>query len=1660
MHSHLCRSTLIAALCICGVARSEDRSYDGTGNNAANPLWGSAGTDYLREASGAHYADGIFAPTSAGLPSARAASNVLMTQGENSVIDPRGLTAMVYTWGQFIDHDMDLRTSGSPPIAFNIAVPLGDPSFDPTASGTQVIPVSRSGIDPATGTSPANPAQQINSITSFLDGSMVYGSNATRAAWLRTGSGGLLKSTPAPTGALLPKNDGTQVMDGLTGPSTSTSLFVAGDSRANEQVGITSMQALLMREHNRQATLLSRANPGWTDEQIYQMARKITSAEMSAITYNEFLPALLGGSAMPAYSGYNAAVNPSISNAFAAVAFRVGHSMLDDDIERVGANGLTVPQGNLPLRQAFFNPGVVSSFGIDPMLRGFTTRVQQAVDPLIVDDIRNFLFGPPGAGGMDLAAIDIQRGRDHGLADYNTMRQDFGLAKVTTFAQITSDPTLQSQLQGLYGSVDNIDAFVGTLTEDHLPGSSVGPLTSAMLVDQFNRLRAGDRLFYLNDSSLSAGQIASINGFTLSELIRRNTFIRNIQDNAFVFGAVNPGSSWNVSGGGSWNLAANWSGPSQIPNGAGVTANFLSLPSSSSNISLDAPIKVGSIVLSTASNVTLSPGSGGSLAFDNLGSSAGVLISGGSHTISANVVMSDSLTVLYYAAGQLNLSGNISETNTGRAIVVDGSGIGLTGGGVTAIGGTNSYTGGIQVTKSQLNLNAAQAQGAVGSVASSSNNGEIVLGFTPTAAHRFSVGDLGAIQGSSAQFGALNTATNLSLASGAMIVRQTAGGTLPTGLGTSGNLYSAYGSGVAVTGGNANVTVGATSGTPFKGIGAGRTGSYTWGAAADTLTLSGNADFVSLGASTLTVPAKVAGGVASDTVTKRGSGTVKLTNAANSFAANNIVVEGGTLQYAYGTSLNFPAAVNFNIQPDATLQFNDGFSTTINGPVVNNGYIVKPAGVTNQVIFKGGAVTGSGILLGQDAQPNNSGPPSFIQPPTSQIVAHAFLFDNGQSNTIGGMGGFDSVNSAPILAVNGPSTSVHITGRWDGDGSNQNSWLVVTNGAKVYIDSTAQLDTISDDGKLRSFAGRGDGTGVIEFADGFVANARDSVPDVVEFYVWSPGNFRWITHSDTNFPDSNIEINQEDGGVWSVQTRAQTLLAGLTTSRSFTIETQADLTLARDAAFHSFDGTKTVTKTGAGTLTVAGDWSIGSGATTRTQDTSLGTTFAITSGKFVTLTDMGQAATSAGANGVFGPPGRPDADDVVTTKFIYNIVLSGAGTSADFDASQHIQSLKINSGSAASQNAFTYGNGTATTMQTDLLGVDSGAGTLNIGAGNAVTVRSGTGSFKLAAGTTLNVQGSGIFNINGAQTHGAGAVLNVLSGTTNVSTDGGSNLSLADTGTVNLSVVQHLAGATVGAGGIINVTGGDLNVAGASSNNGTINIASSRFANFSGNVSGAGNYTGTGAAVFSAGYSPGNSPAVVNFAGKMTLTPTASLNIELGGTTAGSQFDAIHVTNLLTLGGALNVSLINSGSYVPSTGESFHILYWGSLAGTFSTMSLAPLPGGLTWDTSSLYTAGTLAVGGIAGDYNLNGVVDAADFDIWRSTLNQTGVGLAADGDGDHAITSADFNVWRSHFGQQAAGGSGFGLSAEVPEPTSFGIILSFFAEVIVWHSWSKSTLR
>jgi hypothetical protein len=380
-----------------------------------------------------------------------------------------------------------------------------------------------------------NRREVINSVTSYIDASTVYGSDPARAAALRTFENGKLKTSAG--GSLLPLNTAGLPNEDVLG--LGDQLFLAGDIRSNEQVGLTAVHTLFVREHNRLADRIHQLYPTLDDEQIYQIARRIVGAEQQIITYKEYLPALFGNLApRPEDAVYDPSVDASITNSFAHAIFRFGHS-------QIGETTLLVDNGNhlldtLSIRDAFANPDLLKSnpTNMEFILKGLATQVGQEVDSLLVDGIRNNLFGPAGAGGTDLAALDIQRGRDHGLPDYNNLRVRYGLTAVTDFDQISSNPQIQARLQQLFGSVDNIDVFTGALAEDHLPGTSVGPLILANVGNQFERLRDGDRFFYTNDPFLQSKDIRRIidlNQVSLSWVIRQNTKIANIQKNVFFF---------------------------------------------------------------------------------------------------------------------------------------------------------------------------------------------------------------------------------------------------------------------------------------------------------------------------------------------------------------------------------------------------------------------------------------------------------------------------------------------------------------------------------------------------------------------------------------------------------------------------------------------------------------------------------------------------------------------------------------------------------------------------------------------------------------------------------------------------------------------------------------------------------------------------------------------------------------------------------------------------------------------------------------------------------------------------------------------------------------------------------------------------------------------
>ena len=260
------------------------------------------------------------------------------------------------------------------------------------------------------------------------------------------------------------------------------------------------------------------------DEEIYQEARRIVAAEIQVITYNEFLPSLMGVNPLDLYQGYDPTLNAGIGNGFTTSAFRVGHSMVNGGYLRRDENNQQTPEGDTNLARATFNPQiVVNEGGLDPIIRGLGTQKGQEIDVKVRHQLRHFLFATQQQQftGLDLAALNIQRGRDHGLPDYNSMRVAYGLDPVTSFAEITSDLEIQGRLAAAYPDVNDIDAWIGGLAEDHLPGSSVGELIDAVVYDQFTRLRDGDRFWY--ELEFEGAQLEEIENTTLADIILRNT---------------------------------------------------------------------------------------------------------------------------------------------------------------------------------------------------------------------------------------------------------------------------------------------------------------------------------------------------------------------------------------------------------------------------------------------------------------------------------------------------------------------------------------------------------------------------------------------------------------------------------------------------------------------------------------------------------------------------------------------------------------------------------------------------------------------------------------------------------------------------------------------------------------------------------------------------------------------------------------------------------------------------------------------------------------------------------------------------------------------------------------------------------------------------------
>jgi len=505
---------------------SDSYSFNGSNNNKENLNWGEANLTLRRLASQA-YSDGISELSNKGSPNARVISNTVCDQQPDlNIIDERNLSDMNWVWGQFISHDIDFTPTAvfDPRLRSLERIQIIAPENDPHYRENQtMMSVFRSLYDVRTGFSRENNREQINTVTPWLDGSVIYGTSEQRANELRTFEGGKLITTEHKNGDLLqlaPANSiEIQRVRGLA--------FFSGDIRANENIALTAVNTLFVREHNRIAEEILNDNPELSDEEIFQMARKINTAIIQSITYNEFIPSL--GIELESYNTYDKSVNPQISHLFSVVAFRIGHSQIGEQFVLVNETGINQM---VAMEDGFFNPSIIQKHGIDSIIKGVVVTKQQANDIYYHNSIRNFLFGEPQRGGLDLCALDIIRARDHGIPDYNSIREEIGLLPVMEFDEINSDQEVIRRLSQTYRNVNELDPIIGILAEEHLEDSTLGETGYYIIKEQFERIRDGDSLFYLNDPDLEYLR-EDISNTKLSDVIKRNTRIDDIPDNVF-----------------------------------------------------------------------------------------------------------------------------------------------------------------------------------------------------------------------------------------------------------------------------------------------------------------------------------------------------------------------------------------------------------------------------------------------------------------------------------------------------------------------------------------------------------------------------------------------------------------------------------------------------------------------------------------------------------------------------------------------------------------------------------------------------------------------------------------------------------------------------------------------------------------------------------------------------------------------------------------------------------------------------------------------------------------------------------------------------------------------------------------------------------------------
>ncbi|XP_075753583.1 dual oxidase 2 isoform X2 [Pelodiscus sinensis] len=516
----------------------EVQRYDGWYNNLQYHRLGSAGSTLLRLLP-ANYADGVYQVLEEPhVPNARKLSNAV-AQGPSGRPSVGNRTVLGVFFGfHVLAETLSVENPGCPAEFINILIPQRDPVFDPEGTSDMVLPCQRSKWSVETGQSPNHPREQINVVTGWLDGSAIYGPSHSWSDALRSFSGGKLASGSE---ASLPqqtngRNFMWKALDPSTGEGGSQGIYDFGNARGNENLFLQAESIAWFRYHNLRASELARQNPGWSDEDVFQHARKWVIATYQNIVLYEWLPTFLQINVAP-YQGYKQHVVPSISPEFLVAMVQALATMVPPGVYRrnetcdfpevINLDGTKSPA--FRLCNSYWsrkNPNLLAVRDVDNLLLGMSSQIAEEQDNVVVEDLRDYWYGPLKYSRTDYVASYIQRGRDLGLPTYNKVRELFSLPPAQNWSFFTHvDAKVRQEVAALYANdISKLEFLPGALLENN---QSAGSLSSAIISDQFTRLRDSDRFWFENRKNglFTQAEIDEIRKITFRDVLGNVTYV-------------------------------------------------------------------------------------------------------------------------------------------------------------------------------------------------------------------------------------------------------------------------------------------------------------------------------------------------------------------------------------------------------------------------------------------------------------------------------------------------------------------------------------------------------------------------------------------------------------------------------------------------------------------------------------------------------------------------------------------------------------------------------------------------------------------------------------------------------------------------------------------------------------------------------------------------------------------------------------------------------------------------------------------------------------------------------------------------------------------------------------------------------------------------------